>query len=106
MNYAPAQLLPFTEVKAKAQAGLVAELSAAQARKDGELRLATLKQSPETALSEPALVVSRAGSCQGGVGVSHGLRQAQLAGDQAGEQGVAEVGEASGLHQVCVHPLH
>jgi peptidyl-prolyl cis-trans isomerase D len=60
VSYAPAQLQPFADVKAKAQAGLVAQLSAAQARKDGEARLAVLKQAPDAALAEPTLVVSRA----------------------------------------------
>lgn len=59
VSYAPAQLLPFAEVKAKVLAALVADGAAALARKDGEARLASLKAAPDTVLSEPAQVVSR-----------------------------------------------
>lgn len=59
VSYAPAQLLPFADVKAKVQAAVVAEMAAAQARKDGEARLASLKQAPDTALTEAPQLVSR-----------------------------------------------
>lgn len=36
----------------------------------------------------------------------HGLRQTQLAGDQAGEQGVAEGREGLGLFQIFPDALH
>ncbi len=60
VSHSPAQLRPFADVKAGVKAALVGELAADQARKDGEARLGSLKQAPGTALSEPALVVSRA----------------------------------------------
>jgi peptidyl-prolyl cis-trans isomerase D len=58
--YSPAQLLPLADVKGKVQAAVVAEMAAAQARKDGEARLLGLKQAPDSALSEPEQLVSRA----------------------------------------------
>ena len=60
VNYAPAHLLPLAEVKGRVKAALVDDLAAAQARKDGEARLSALKLAPDTALSEPAQLVSRA----------------------------------------------
>ena len=59
VSYAPARKLPFAEVKARAQAGVVAEMAAAQARKAGQARLAALQQAPDGALAEPAVAVSR-----------------------------------------------
>ncbi len=60
VSYSAAQLLPFADVKAKVQAAVVAEMAAAQAHKDGEARLASLKKAPDSALSEPTQLVSRA----------------------------------------------
>jgi peptidyl-prolyl cis-trans isomerase D len=60
VSYSPAHVLPYAEVKGKVQAAVVAEMAAAQARKDGEARLASLKQAPQSALSEPTQLVSRA----------------------------------------------
>ncbi len=60
VSYAPARLMAFADVKAKVQAAVVAEMAAAQARKDGQARLASLQQAPGTALNEPLLLVSRA----------------------------------------------
>jgi peptidyl-prolyl cis-trans isomerase D len=59
VSYSPAHLLPYADVKARVQAAVVAELAAAQARKDGEARLEGLKKSPQSPISEPAQVVSR-----------------------------------------------
>jgi len=60
VSYSPAQLLPFAEVKAKVQAAVVAGTAAAQAHKDGEARLESLKKAPQSPIGEPAQVVSRA----------------------------------------------
>ena len=59
VSYEPAHKLPFAEVKAKVQAAVVAELAAAQARKEGQARLAALQKTPDAALAEPPIVVSR-----------------------------------------------
>lgn len=58
-SYSPAQLLPFADVKARVQAAVVAEMAAAQARKDGEARLDSLKKAPQSPIIEPMQVVSR-----------------------------------------------
>ena len=58
--YSPAQMIPFADVKARVQAAVVADMAAAQARKDGEARLDSLKKATDSSLSEPPLVVSRA----------------------------------------------
>ena len=60
VSYSPAQTLPFADVKAQVQAAVVGEMAAAQARKDGEARLAALKQAPDSPFDAPAQVVSRA----------------------------------------------
>ena len=60
VQYAPAHTLPLAEVKLKVQAAVVAAMAAAQARKEGEARLASLKQAPDTALSEAVQTLSRA----------------------------------------------
>ena len=60
VNYSAAHLLPYSEVKPLVQAAVVGELATAQARKDGEARLASLKKAPDTVLSEPSVTVSRA----------------------------------------------
>lgn len=60
VSYSPAQLLPFADVKAGVQAAVVADRAAAQARHDGEARLAGLKQAQGGAMTEPMQVVSRA----------------------------------------------
>jgi peptidyl-prolyl cis-trans isomerase D len=59
VSYAPAHKLPFAEVKAKVQAAVVSQMAAALARKEGEARLAALQKTPDAALTEPSVVVSR-----------------------------------------------
>jgi peptidyl-prolyl cis-trans isomerase D len=60
VSYSPAHLMPYADVKAKVQAAVVAEMATAQARKDGEARLDSLKKAPQSPISEPPQVVSRA----------------------------------------------
>ncbi|MEO6410374.1 MAG: SurA N-terminal domain-containing protein [Burkholderiaceae bacterium] len=59
VRYSPAHQLPLAQVTPKVRELLVAQRSAALARKAGEERLAVLKATPSTALAEPALIVSR-----------------------------------------------
>ncbi|HEV7914373.1 MAG TPA: SurA N-terminal domain-containing protein [Albitalea sp.] len=60
VQYAPAHTLPLGDVKDKVREKVAAQMAAAQARKEGEARLAELKKSPQTALPGEAQVVSRA----------------------------------------------
>jgi peptidyl-prolyl cis-trans isomerase D len=60
LEYAPAHQRPYAEVKAQVREKVAAEQAAALARKDGEARLAQLRAAPGTALTEPALTLSRA----------------------------------------------
>ena len=59
VSYEPAHKLPYADVKARVQAAVVAELAAAQARKEGQAQLAALEKTPDAALAEPTIVVSR-----------------------------------------------
>ena len=59
VSYQAAHQRPLDEVKAQVRARLVTEQAAAKARQLGEARLAELRAAPATALSEPAVVVSR-----------------------------------------------
>ncbi|MES1162455.1 MAG: peptidylprolyl isomerase, partial [Rhizobacter sp.] len=60
VKYEAAHQLPLADVKAKVRERVVAQQSAALARKLGEARLAELKAAPTTAMSEPSVTVSRA----------------------------------------------
>jgi peptidyl-prolyl cis-trans isomerase D len=60
VQYSPARLVPLADAREKVRAVVVAKQAAALARKDGEARLAALKQAPQTTLTEPSLKVSRA----------------------------------------------
>ena len=62
VQHAPAHQLPLVEVSIKVRDNVVAERAASLARKTGEERLTALQKSPQTALTDPALVVSRAQS--------------------------------------------
>lgn len=60
VSYSPAHMRPFAEVKPEVLAAVRAEKAAAEARKVGEARLASLEQSAGAALDLPVVVVSRA----------------------------------------------
>jgi peptidyl-prolyl cis-trans isomerase D len=62
VTYSPAAMKPLAEVTASVKEKLVARQAAALARKEGEARLAELRKAPETALADPAQLVSRAQS--------------------------------------------
>jgi len=59
-QYSPAATPPLADVSAKVREKVVAIQAAALARKEGEARLAALRQAPATDLGTPALTVSRA----------------------------------------------
>lgn len=63
VKHAPARILPLAEVKDTVRGQLVLKMAAELARKEGEARLAMLKQSPAEALAD-TVVVSR-GQTQG-----------------------------------------
>ncbi len=60
VQYAAARQLPLADVTAKVRGAVAAQQAAALARKDGEARLAALKQAPATELPGAAQAVSRA----------------------------------------------
>lgn len=60
VKYEAAHQLPLADVKAKVRERVVAQQSAALARKLGEARLAELKAAPTAAMTEPSVTVSRA----------------------------------------------
>ena len=60
VQYAAAHQLPLAEVKTRVRDRLATVQAAALARKLGEERLAALRPAPDSAMSEAALVVSRA----------------------------------------------
>lgn len=60
LQYAAAQQLPLAEVKSRVRDRLATVQAAALARKLGEERLAALRAAPDSALTEPVLLVSRA----------------------------------------------
>jgi peptidyl-prolyl cis-trans isomerase D len=59
VNYTPAATLSLAEVTPQVRELLVAQQSAALARKEGEARLAALRQAPDTVLKAPVQAVSR-----------------------------------------------
>jgi peptidyl-prolyl cis-trans isomerase D len=59
-QYSPAATPPLADVSAKVREKVVAIQAAALARKEGEARLAALRQAPTTDLGTPPLTVSRA----------------------------------------------
>jgi peptidyl-prolyl cis-trans isomerase D len=59
-QYSPAATPPLAEVSAKVREKVVAIQAAALARKEGEARLAALRQTPTTDLGTPPMIVSRA----------------------------------------------
>jgi peptidyl-prolyl cis-trans isomerase D len=60
VQYSPARQLPLAEVRAQVREAVVAEQSAALARKEGLARLAALRAAPDGALDAAAIKVSRA----------------------------------------------
>ena len=60
VEYAAAQQLPFADVKARVRERVVSEQAANLARKQGEARLVALKAAPDTVMTEPLQLVSRA----------------------------------------------
>ena len=60
VSYSPAHTLPFAEVRPAVLAAVTAEMAAAQARKDGQARLESLRKSPDAALDVPVVTLSRA----------------------------------------------
>ena len=60
VSYSPAHMRPLAEVKPEVLAAVKAKMAAADARKAGEAKLASLKQSAGAALDTPTLTVSRA----------------------------------------------
>ncbi|HWH81010.1 MAG TPA: SurA N-terminal domain-containing protein [Burkholderiaceae bacterium] len=60
VKYEPAHQRPLAEVKATVRERLVAVQAAALARKAGEARLAELRATPATAMTQPAVTLSRA----------------------------------------------
>jgi peptidyl-prolyl cis-trans isomerase D len=58
--YSPAHKLAFADVKATVRDKVIASMASAAARKDGEARLAVLKQTASTVLPGASVVVSRA----------------------------------------------
>ena len=59
VQYAAAQRQPLAQVRDAVRAAVVADLASEAARKAGQARLAELTRSPEVALAEPAITVSR-----------------------------------------------
>ncbi|MFM9915217.1 MAG: SurA N-terminal domain-containing protein [Rhizobacter sp.] len=59
LQYDPARALPLADVKDKVRARLVQVQAAALAKKEGEARLAALKQAPQTDLGVESRLVSR-----------------------------------------------
>jgi peptidyl-prolyl cis-trans isomerase D len=59
-QYSPATTPPLAEVSARVREKVVAIQAAALARKEGEARLAALRQAPATDLGTPVLTISRA----------------------------------------------
>ncbi len=60
VSHSPAHLRPFAEVKPEVLAAVKTEIAAADARKAGEAKLASLKQSADAKLDVQALTISRA----------------------------------------------
>ena len=60
VSYSPAHMRTFAEVKPEVLAAVRAEMAAAEARKAGEAKLASLKQTPGATLDVPVVAVSRA----------------------------------------------
>lgn len=60
VSYSPAHMRAFAEVKPEVVAAVKAEMAAADARKAGEAKLASLEQSAGAALEVPTLKISRA----------------------------------------------
>jgi peptidyl-prolyl cis-trans isomerase D len=60
VQYSPAAMQPLAEVSARVRERVVAIQASAMARKEGEARLAALRQAPNTDLGTPLQTVSRA----------------------------------------------
>jgi peptidyl-prolyl cis-trans isomerase D len=60
VQYSPAQQRPLADVKGLLRDVVAARQAAALAAKEGQARLAQLRAAPDTPMSEPSLVVSRA----------------------------------------------
>ncbi|MEK8029608.1 SurA N-terminal domain-containing protein [Ideonella sp. DXS29W] len=59
IEHKPERVLPLAEVRERVLAAVKAQQASALAKKEGEARVAALKKSPEEAMSQPAIVVSR-----------------------------------------------
>jgi peptidyl-prolyl cis-trans isomerase D len=59
IEHRPARVLPLAEVRERVVAAVKTQQAAALAKKEGEARVAALKKSPEEAMAQPAVVVSR-----------------------------------------------
>lgn len=109
LQYAAAQQLPLAEVKTRVRDRLATVQAAALARKLGEERLAALRAAPDTALTEPVLLVSRAQPREVQSAVLDALLKAPAAtlpafvGVDLGEQGyaVVKVGKVLGRDPVA-----
>lgn len=97
LQYVAAHQLPLAEVKARVRDRLATVQAAALARKLGEERLAALRAAPDTVLSEPVQMVSRAQPREVQSTVLDALLKAPVAtlpafvGVDLGEQGYAVV---------------
>ena len=104
VKYEAAHQLPLADVKAKVRERVVVQQSAALARKLGEARLAELKAAPATAMSEPAVTVSRANPGELGGALLDAILKAPatkppaFVGVDLGDQGyaVARIGKVLG----------
>ncbi len=59
VKYNPARQLPLEEVRDSVRQALAAQQAAALARKEGQAKLAALKEAPQTVLTEPVVKLSR-----------------------------------------------
>ncbi|MEO8059229.1 MAG: SurA N-terminal domain-containing protein [Burkholderiales bacterium] len=109
LQYAAAHQLPLAEVKTRVRERLATVQAAALARKLGEERLAALRAAPDTAMAEPALLVSRAQPREVQSAVLDAVLKAPAAtlpayvGVDLGEQGyaVAKIGKVLGRDPVA-----
>jgi len=109
LQYTAAHQLPLAEVKTRVRDRLATVQAAALARKLGEERLAALRAAPDTALTEPVLLVSRAQPREVQSTVLDAVLKAPAAtlpafvGVDLGEQGyaVAKVGKVLGRDPVA-----
>ena len=114
LQYAAAHQLPLAEVKTRVRDRVAAVQAAALARKLGEERLTALRAAPDTALTEPVLLVSRAQPREVQSTVLDSVLKAPVAtlpafvGIDLGEQGyaVAKVSKVLGRDPVAADASH